>query len=276
LLPNPWILNEGTPYCGRDPAFCPKGHLRLVLYCGAGLHSLIYAKRSGTSFSPNPATKTARSSTGERKSRGFIFLGKVMNNRRWLFFLIVIGLATLVFNTPALAFNDTQESRESLRDVTPIYVIIEGITPALEQNWISAHQLKKDVEIQFRKAGIQVIANLEKKESAKSFPAGLYARINTLKSCILKSEFNIDYYAISISVELIQRCLPLTHEVVSLVSEKNIDPHYISSHSALTCTWSTSNIYLAGEERIIDIRDCVKDLVGYFISAYLFVNPKRK
>jgi hypothetical protein len=198
-----------------------------------------------------------------------------MSNKGWWAFLMVIGLALFVLNPPAFSFNDTQESRETLRELTPVYVVIEGITPALKRNGVSANQLKKDVESQLKKAGIQVIANVKGKGSTESYPAGLYVRINTLKSTILKSEFNVDYYAISISVELIQRCLPLTHESLSRVSQKNIDPSYVSSHSALACTWSTSNIYLAGEERIIDIRDCVKDLVGYFISAYLSVNPKR-
>ena len=33
LLPNLWILDEGMPQCGRDPAFCPKGHLWLISCC---------------------------------------------------------------------------------------------------------------------------------------------------------------------------------------------------------------------------------------------------
>ena len=188
---------------------------------------------------------------------------------------MVIGLALFGVNPPAFSFNDTQESRETLREVTPMYVVIEGITPELERNGVSADRLKKDVEIQLRKAAIEVIATVEGRESVDSFPAGLYVRINTLKSNILRSEFNIDYYAISISVALIQRCLPLTHEVVSQVSQKDIDPSNVSSHSALASTWSTSNIYLAGEERLIDIRDCVRDLVGHFIDAYLSVNLKQ-
>ena len=52
LLPNLWILDEGMPQSGRDPAFCPKGHLRLVLCCGVGPYSLIDRKRCGTSFPP--------------------------------------------------------------------------------------------------------------------------------------------------------------------------------------------------------------------------------
>jgi hypothetical protein len=185
-----------------------------------------------------------------------------MRNKRWLFFLIVIGLASLVFNVPAFSFNDTQESRETLRGVTPIYVVIEGVTPALEHSGLSAKQLKKAVERQLRETGIQVVTTTKKQESG-----GLYVRMNTLKSEMLESSFDIDYYAISITIELIQRCLPLT--------EKNINASYISSHTALACTWSTSNIYLAGEERLIDIRDCVHELVGHFIKAYVSVNPKQ-
>jgi hypothetical protein len=198
-----------------------------------------------------------------------------MRNKGWWFFLMVISLALLILNASVFAFNDTQESRETLREVAPIYVVIEGITPALEQNGMSAKQLKTDVEIQLKKAGIPVITTVEERESAQSFPAGLYVRMNILKSDMLKSGFDIDYYAISISVELIQRCLPLTHEPLSQVPEKNIDPSYMSSRSALACTWSTNNIYLAGEERLIDIRDCVKELVGHFIKAYVSVNPGR-
>jgi hypothetical protein len=170
-----------------------------------------------------------------------------MRSKRWWSSLIFISLALLIFNSPAFSFKDTQESSETLRGVTPVYVVIEGITPELEQNGMNTKQLKKDVERQLRKAGIDVITKLEGREFAESFPAGLYVRINSLKSGMLKSGFDIDYYAISISVELIQRCLPLTHEFVSRVSEKDIDPSYISSQSALACTWSTSNIYLAGK-----------------------------
>jgi hypothetical protein len=179
---------------------------------------------------------------------------------------MVIGLAVLVFNVSAFSFNDTQESRETLRDVQPIYVVIEGITPEIEKSGLSEKRLKKDVEIQLKKSGIEVITTVEERESTGSLPAGLYVRMNALKSGMLKSGFDIDYYAISISVELIQRCVPLT--------ENHIDSSYISTHSALACTWSTSNIYMAGEERLIDIRDCVKDLVGHFIKAYSSVNSK--
>jgi hypothetical protein len=198
-----------------------------------------------------------------------------MSNRRWWAFLVVIGLALFILDSSAFSFQDTQESRETLRGVTAIYVVIEGITPELEQNGMDANQLKTDVEFKLRNAGIHVINAVEARESAGSFPAGLYVRIDALKSDILKRTIDIDYYAISISVELIQRCLPLTHETLSRVSEKAMDPSYVSSHSALACTWSTSNIYLAGEERIMDIRDCVQELVDHFIKAYLSVNPKR-
>jgi len=198
-----------------------------------------------------------------------------MRSKRWWSSLIFISLALLIFNSPAFSFKDTQESSETLRGVTPVYVVIEGITPELEQNGMNTKQLKAAVEIQLRQAGIHVIATVEEKGSAESFPAGLYVRINALKSGMLKSGFDIDYYAISISVELIQRCLPLTHESLSRMSEKNVDPSYISSQSALACTWSTSNIYLAGEERLMDIRECVQDLVGHFIKAYLSVNPRK-
>ncbi len=190
-----------------------------------------------------------------------------MKKRRWWAGFIVIGLVLFVLDVPAFAFNDTRESRETLRDVTPIYVVIEGITPALEQNGVSAGQLKTDVESQLREAGIQVTTAEDRGESVENFLAGLYVRINALKSGMLKSEFDIDFYAISIRAELIQCCLPLT--------KKNIDPAYIAFHAASACTWSTNNIYLAGERRVIAIRDCVKDLVGHFIKAYVSVNPKK-
>jgi hypothetical protein len=198
-----------------------------------------------------------------------------MRHKRWWVFLLVILLALLILDSSAFSFKDTKKTRETLRGVTPIYVVIEGITPELEQNGMSLNQLKTDVESQLRKAGIDVITTVAERDAAESFPAGLYVRINALKSDILKSTINIDYYAISIHVDVIQRCLPLTHESVSLFAKKDVDPAYVSFHSGLACTWSTSNIYLAGEERIIDIRGCVQELVDHFIKAYLSVNPKR-
>jgi hypothetical protein len=198
-----------------------------------------------------------------------------MKSKRWWAFLVVIIVALLVFDAPVYSFNDTPKSRETLQGVAPIYVVIEGITPVLEQNGMSARQLKADMESQLRKAGIPVSTTRKGKDTAGSFPGGLHVRINALKSNMLKSEFYIDYYAISISVELIQRCLPLTNNFISRASEKDIGPSYLSSHSASACTWSTNNIYLAGEKRITAIQDCVRELVGHFIKAYVFVNSKR-
>ena len=198
-----------------------------------------------------------------------------MRSKKYWILLLFVGLALLVFNAPAFSFNDTQESRETLRGIKPVYVVIEGITPELEQNGMSTKQLKTAVEKQLSKAGIHVIATAGERKSAASFPAGLYVRINVLKSDMLKSGFDIDYYAISISVELSQRCIALTHESLSRLPEKAMDPAYVSSRSTLACTWSTNNIYLAGKERLIDIRDCVKELVGYFIEAYVSVNLSR-
>jgi hypothetical protein len=198
-----------------------------------------------------------------------------MRNKRWWFFLMVIGLALLMVDSSAFSFQDSRESRETLREVTSIYVVIEGFTPELEQNGMSLNQLKTDVEFKLRKAGIDVIKSVEARESAESFPAGLYVRIDALKSDILKRTIDIDYYAISIHVELVQSCLPLRHELVSLFAKKDTDPSYVPSQSALACTWSTNNIYLVGGKRITAIRDCVQELVDHFIKAYLSVNPKR-
>ena len=184
-------------------------------------------------------------------------------------------MVLLILNSTAFSFKDTHESRETLRGVTPLYVVIEGITPELEKNGLNADQLKNDVKIQLREAGINVINTFDERKSSNFSPAGLYVRMNALKSDMLKSGFDIDYYAISISVELIQRCLPLTHESLSRVSQKDIDSSYVSSHSSLACTWSTSNIYLAGEERLINIRDCIQELVDHFVDAYLSINLKQ-
>jgi hypothetical protein len=140
-----------------------------------------------------------------------------MRNKGWGIILMFMGLVLLVFNAPAFSFKDTQESREALRGVTPVYVVIEGITPELGQNGLSAEQLKTAVEKQLSKAGINVITTAGERKSPESFPAGLYVRMNVLKSNMLKSGFDIDYYAISIHVELIQRCLPLTKKILILL-----------------------------------------------------------
>jgi hypothetical protein len=45
-----------------------------------------------------------------------------------------------------------------------------------------------------------------------------------------------------------------------------------NSCTALASAWSTNNIYVAGEGRLVDIRGCVKDLVRHFIKVYLSAN----
>jgi len=159
---------------------------------------------------------------------------------------VVIGIVfvLLVFSLQVLA-TDSPETRQTLKGLGGMYVIVDGVDPEIEQGGLTKAQIKTDAELKLGFAGIKMVSG--------GGPY-LYVRVDVLK---LKGEgAYTGVYTYEIGIELKQD--------VILSRDTGIEE--------FATTWSTGAFGLTPDLNII--RSTTKDYIDEFISAYLSVNPK--
>jgi hypothetical protein len=141
-------------------------------------------------------------------------------------------------------------SRESLRGISGIGVIVEEISPDASADGLSQDAIRTAAELILRSKGIRVLTNIDRTRLG-SVPY-LYININTLKE-------ELGLYAYAVNVDLKQ--------VVGLLSMKGAQ--------AWGATWSASVVGAVGEANMRQIiADGVEPLVNDFARDYLSVNPR--
>jgi hypothetical protein len=163
--------------------------------------------------------------------------------------MVVLLLAA----TAATAQGDNESSRETLRGLKEVEVLIESLTPEAEANGLDKSAIQTDVELTLRQAGIKVLTGA-KALAAPGAPA-LYVRVSTFRR---KTEPG--FYSFSMEVRLEQ----------SVRLER--DPRM---RALLAATWSSSGyIGTVGSANLKELRNSLKDEMNQFINAWLSVNPK--
>jgi hypothetical protein len=138
--------------------------------------------------------------------------------------------------------SDDKMSRDSLRDLPAVHVVVERLRPDTLGDGLSDEQIQTDVELRLRKAGV-VVSN--------SAIAMLYVNINPVKS-------DSGFYAYSCSLELQQAVTVLSNKALTMAP-----------------TWSSSSAGFVGRNTMAEtIRGHIGDLVDMFLNAYLSVNQK--
>ncbi|MFX0202193.1 MAG: hypothetical protein ACFFCW_39275 [Candidatus Hodarchaeota archaeon] len=160
--------------------------------------------------------------------------------------LIFIVLSLGILHSFVFAQHDSKSSRQTLKGLKEISVLIELLDPQIEREGLTRDQLQRDTELKLRLAGIRV-TGLEE-QAIKPYMSCIYVRPGVLK--------DMYRYVYTVDVQLIQE--------VSLVRTPNI--------RARAVTWLYSVTGVTSE--VEDIRTATKDLVDRFINAYLSVNPK--
>jgi hypothetical protein len=186
-----------------------------------------------------------------------------MNIRNIFVSLMVVLILFSVATSSVLgsAVIDDDKTRESLKGLGGVYVVVDFgkyTFKELEKFSLYEEQIKSDVELKLRLAGINVIpegdiANITGTPMLNIFIFGK----------IYDPEVNkrLDISVIFIGVELTQRTY--------LQRNPNI--------KVLATTWSTSVISFGQTGTMSNrVRNVVKDKIDTFINAYLSVNPKEK
>lgn len=141
-------------------------------------------------------------------------------------------------------------SRESLRGIPGVGVVVEDVSPEAAADGLSQDAIRAAAELILRSKGIRVLTNVERTRLGSA--PYLYINVNTLKE-------ELGLYAYAVNVDLKQ--------VVGLLSIKNAQ--------AWGATWSASVVGAVGETTLSQIiADAVEPLVKDFANDFLLVNPR--
>ena len=157
---------------------------------------------------------------------------------------------TLVVANIAVAQALDAGSRESLRGISGVGIVVEDIGPEVSADGLSQDAIRAAAELILRSKGIRVLTNVERTR-VNSAPY-LYININTLKE-------ELGLYAYAVNVDLKQ--------VVALLSMNGV--------RAWGATWSASVVGAVGEANVRQIiADGVEPLVKDFANDFLLANPR--
>jgi hypothetical protein len=171
-----------------------------------------------------------------------------------LSFAILSSLMALAALPLALAIEDDEYARSTLRGLPGVYVAVEALDPDVQQDGLTKATLQADAELRLRMAGIKV---LSREEWAKTQGGPVcYIDVSIVKDVGLTDVLDFDLYAFEVSVEL--------HQDVALLRDMAV--------KVLSPTWSAS--YVGFTNTLPRIRAKVTELVERFINAYQAVNPK--
>ncbi|OQW40529.1 MAG: hypothetical protein A4C66_02260 [Nitrospira sp. HN-bin3] len=139
-------------------------------------------------------------------------------------------------------------SRESLRGMFGLGLVIEEVSPDVSADGLSQEAIRSAVEQALRTKGIRLLTERTRSGSSPY----LYVSVNTLKE-------ELGLYAYSVTVDLKQ--------FVGLLSMKN--------KKTWGTTWSTSVIGMVRQENVSQIiADAVEPLIKDFVDDFLAVNPR--
>jgi hypothetical protein len=156
----------------------------------------------------------------------------------------------LVLVTVRPAAADDVLSRQTLRGISGISVVVENLKEQARQGGLHEEDIRTDVELKLRLAGVKVLTAPE--STALPGSPYLYVSVTSVLS-------GAGVYGLYVEVSLNQRVLLAREQSISVTAP----------------TWSTSYIVTIGMNNLLEVRDDIKELVDKFLNAYLSVNPKK-
>ena len=158
-----------------------------------------------------------------------------------LFAFVAFGMPTAVYAI------DSEYSRESLKGIRGLYVLVEDLTQSTREAGFRKDSILKDVQMKLRLAGIQCLSQ-DQHLMVKGQPY-LYVALSALRDAAAGNL--VVYY---LNIELIQNVL----------LERN------SSVLVDAPTWSINKI--GTTNRVKQVRNELKDFLDRFASAYHTAN----
>ena len=163
----------------------------------------------------------------------------------------VFILLVLALYWPTVGFSFTADKRDTLRGLREISVLIEYLPDDLEREGLNREQLRRDIEVRLRQAGLHVLTLSE----VANLPGAPYLYVAVYP--IIGPSVNVNAYAVALTLkQLVQLSRNPTTELFATTWE---GPIHFSSLS---------------DSRVFDIRSRIFDAVGRFIVDYRDVNSR--
>jgi hypothetical protein len=158
--------------------------------------------------------------------------------------LTIVLLSVISWN-----FSYAQGSGSILRGLGPIAVVVQDIDPEAVREDFNVSVIKNDVELELRKAGIRVVDRSELTDA--SGRPYLFVVIHLVKGTLNTYSYHAELRF---------------HQNASLTRS----PDVILS----VPTWSRSVTGMERANRMMSVRDKVKEMLMVYINDYLAANPK--
>ena len=163
----------------------------------------------------------------------------------------VLILLVLALYWPTVGFSFTADKRDTLRGLREISVLIEYLPDDLEREGLNREQLRRDIEVRLRQAGLHVLTLSE----VANLPGAPYLYVAVYP--IIGPSVNVNAYAVALTLkQLVQLSRNPTTELFATTWE---GPLHFSSLS---------------DSKVFDIRSRIFDAVGRFIVDYRDVNSR--
>ncbi len=173
-----------------------------------------------------------------------VIRGPTMNTYKRIGIVIGVVVVCALVKLEALALSD---DTKRLRGLNGVGVVVEKIAPQVEREGLSQTQLRTDMEVKLRLAGIRVLS--EQETSRMPSQPLLYLNVS-----IVKTQAG---YVFAIRVALEEKVRTLRHFNMPVPAK----------------TWEGTGA-LGINSSLSHIRNTAKVLLDEFIKAYLAVNPK--
>lgn len=147
---------------------------------------------------------------------------------------------------------DTKYSRQSLKGLTGINVVVDKVDPAVVKLGVDTAKIQTDVESKLKTAGIKVLSDAERIKTA----GAPYLAVN-----INASPAKDGLVAFAISVSLLQGCVTARDASIKL---------------PVCDTWSRTKVGHANTKVGSFLQELVDAEVDSFLKAFAEVNPKSK
>jgi hypothetical protein len=166
--------------------------------------------------------------------------------------IIALLLAFCVFGLSVFSAISETYQKDVLRGLKGLAVVVEDINPDVEKYGLGKNQIKTDIELKLRMAGIEV--QTEEKNLKSLGSPFLYIEVGVMK---IES---MPVYVVTTEVSL----------------GEWVRPERDSTIKALAKTWETGSLGFVGEKELRLVRESIGDSVNKFLNDYLAANPKVK
>jgi hypothetical protein len=170
-----------------------------------------------------------------------------------------VVILLLFANFPVFPQSNDPLEKESLRGLSGVNVFLNVTedSPSLEKDGLTNTQIRTDVEIRLRKAGVRVLTI----EEVRQLPRRPVLSVTLLasKSEALTKLLGENVYAFTIQIDFKQTATLY---------------HSTNNQIFLVTTWSDSAVGMTTKRNVRTIREGIGDYVDKFINDYLTVNPK--